>query len=152
MSPSIPACWRSVLVMGLAACAATAGCFSAAPSQGGGQTTPPATRPVNPADIALPPGYVIEVVATGLTFPTGVTFDDAGRIYVIEAGYSYGEVFTTPKLLRVEPGGRTSEVAAGKNGPWTGIAWAGGAFIIAEGGELEGGRIIRMTPDGKSTT
>src|SRR3982751_2353127 len=28
--------------------------------------------PPNPADIALPPGYNAEVVATGFTFPTGV--------------------------------------------------------------------------------
>ena len=45
--------------------------------------------------------YRVEAVTTGLTFPTDVTFDDSGRAYVIEAGYSYGESWTTPRLLRI---------------------------------------------------
>lgn len=68
-----------------------AGCFPAVPSQGGGQTEFVPPRPVDPSHVALPSGYRIEVVATGLTFPTGVAFDDAGRVHVVEAGYSYGE-------------------------------------------------------------
>ena len=137
----------------LAALAAGPGCFSARSSSGGGETTPPApTRLIRTSDIELPDGYVIEVVATGLNFPTGVTFDDAGQVYVTESGYSYGEVFTTPRLLRVEPGGRTTVVASGKNPPWTGVAWADGAFIVSEGGVTEGGRIIRIAPGGQTQT
>jgi hypothetical protein len=41
----------------------------------------------------------------GLTFPSGITFDDQGRVYVIETGYSYGEVWAVPRLLRVESDG-----------------------------------------------
>ena len=97
----------------------------------------------------MPPGYRIEAVATGLTFPTGVTFDGAGRPHVVESGYSYGEVWTTPRLLRVEPSGQTRVVATGgRNGPWNGVTWRGGAFYVAEGGVLEGGRILKITPDG----
>jgi glucose/arabinose dehydrogenase len=41
-------------------------------------------------------------------------------------------------------------VAAGtRNGPWNGVAFHNGAFYIAEGGELEGGRILRVSTDGK---
>jgi glucose/arabinose dehydrogenase len=125
-----------------------AACWSILPSKGGGQTSFDGTRQVDPSGIALPDGYRAEVVATGLTFPTAVAFDDRGGVYVLEAGYSYGEVWTTPRLLRVEPGGRTAVVATGENPPWNGVVFHDGAFYIADGGERSGGRILRVTPDG----
>lgn len=126
-----------------------AGCWSVLPSKGGGQTSFDGTRATHPADVALPEGYQAEVVATGLTFPTGVAFDDRGGVYVLEAGYSYGEVWTIPRLLRVEAGGSTSEVVRGENGPWNGVVFHGGSFYVADGGEKSGGRILRISPDGK---
>jgi glucose/arabinose dehydrogenase len=79
-----------------------------------------------------------------------VTFDDSGNPYVVESGYSYGEAFTTPRLLKVGPNGSVNEIARGeKNGPWTGVTYSKGNFYIAEGGELEGGRILRVSPEGK---
>jgi hypothetical protein len=127
------------------------GCWTMQRSAGGGQTdfTPP--RELRAEDVALPAGYRIEVVATGLTFPTGVAFDEQNRPYVLEAGYSYGEVWTIPRLLRVEPDGRLTEVARGENPPWNGIDFSGGAFFVAEGGQREGGRILRIGPDGGIT-
>jgi glucose/arabinose dehydrogenase len=127
------------------------GCYTLRPSNGGGMTGFEPPRRYDPADIALPEGYRIELVAQGLTFPTGVVFDDRGKIYITEAGYSYGEVFLTPRLLRIEPDGRTVEVARGEdnNGPWTGATWLNGTFYIAEGGELRGGRILRVDPGGQ---
>src|SRR6185503_8578202 len=100
-------------------------------------------RVVRAQDVAVPRGYRIEPVATGLTFPSGVTFDDQGRVYVVEAGYSYGEAWTTPRLLRIEGGGEPAVVATGtRNGPWTGAVFHDGVFYLAEGGEMEGGRIL----------
>ncbi len=49
-------------------------------------------------------------------------------------------------------GSKETVITGGRNGPWTGVAFANGAFCIAEGGELEGGRILRVTPDGRRTT
>lgn len=125
-------------------------CFPVLESQGGGQMefTPP--REVNSSDVALLDGYRIEPVATGLTFPTGVTFDDQGRVYITEAGYSYGEVVTTPRLLRVTPDGGTQVVASGTNPPWNGVTFFDGAFYVA-GGTLTAGEILRITPDGQAT-
>ena len=108
-------------------------------------------REVSAGDVALPDGYEIEPVATGLTFPTGVAFDDSARLYVIEAGYSYGEKWTTPRLVRVDSGGRVVEIARGTKPPWTGISFSNGAFLISEGGARDGGRIIRVTPQGSVT-
>jgi len=131
----------------------TAGCFGTSPSSGGGQVRPAdAERRINPADVALPAGYRIEAVATRLTFPTAVAFDDQNRPYVVEAGYSYGEFFAKPRLVRIEPGGGRTEIAAGAdNGPWTGVAFHGGNFYVAEGGVMRGGAILRVSPDGKIT-
>ncbi len=133
----------------LTLCVLMAACFPIAPSQGGGQTTFDPPRPVDASDVAVPDGYRIEVVATGLTFPSGVAFDDDGRVYVVEAGYSYGEVFTTPRLLRVEEG-EITVVAEGENPPWNGVAFMDGAFYVAEGGQEIGGRIIRLGLDGET--
>jgi glucose/arabinose dehydrogenase len=132
------------------ALALLSGCFRILPSDGGGMTNFDAPREIDPSDIALPEGYSIEAVATGLTFPTGVTFDDRGRIYVTEAGYSYGNVVTTPRLLRIGPDGGVTEIARGSNPPWTGVAHREGAFYIA-GGHMAPGQILRVTPDGRIT-
>jgi hypothetical protein len=52
----------------------------------------------------------------------------------------------------IEPGGVVTRIASGaRNGPWTGVVFAGGAFYVAEGGQLEGGRILKIAPDGAIT-
>lgn len=87
-------------------------------SKGGGQIGAVSPRTVNANDVALPPGYKIEAVATGLIFPIPMAFDDGGNLYVIEAGYSYGEVWSEPRLLRIEANGKTTVIAKGeRNGP-----------------------------------
>lgn len=131
------------------------GCYGLRKSHGGGQLNkqPDLVRSLVPADILLPQGYTIAPVAQQLTFPTAAALDDAGRLYVIEAGYSYGEAFLPPKLLRLEADGSTTTIAEGeKNGPWTGITFYEGNFYIAEGGVMEGGKILRITPRGDITT
>ncbi|HVG40186.1 MAG TPA: hypothetical protein VM888_01145, partial [Chitinophagaceae bacterium] len=121
-------------------------------SNGGGQKNVSNERMVNATNIAVTKGYKIEAITSGLTFPSAVTFDDNGNLYAIETGYSYGEVWGEPKLLRIDASGKTTLVAIGpKNGPWTGITWYNGAFYIAEGGEMEGGRILKITKDGTIT-
>jgi glucose/arabinose dehydrogenase len=134
----------------LVAALALSGCYGLRGSRGAGETSFDGARQLEPADIALPAGYRIEAVASGLTFPTGVAYDEQGRAYVTEAGYSYGEVWTTPRLLRIDPDGGVTPVAAGsRNGPWNGVAYHDGVFYVAEGGELEGGAILRITQDGE---
>ena len=113
----------------------------------------PEQRQVDPADVLLPEGYKIEVVGRNFTFPTAVVEDEQGGLYVTESGYSYGEVFLPPKLIRIEEDGSTTVIAEGeKNGPWTGVTFYDGNFYIAEGGHLEGGKILRMDQNGNITT
>jgi glucose/arabinose dehydrogenase len=130
------------------------GCAGLSPSKGGGQATAAGDgRAVNPDHVALPSGYRIEVVATGLNMPSGLTFDAQGRPVVVEAGYSYGEVFATPRLVRIDPEGKATVIASGdqKFAPWNGAVLHDGAFYVAEGGQLGGGRISRVDADGKIT-
>jgi glucose/arabinose dehydrogenase len=110
----------------------------------------PASRTLDRGDIALPPGYAIETIASQLTFPTSITFDDRGDAYVTESGYAYGEVFTQPRLLRLREEQAPELIAAGKNGPWTGAVFHQDAFYVAEGGQARGGRILKISRDGQS--
>src|SRR5688500_13023822 len=93
------------------ALALTAACWNQLSSKGGGQISEgraeeEAAKDPDPEDVQVPPGYRIEVVAEGLTFPTGVAFGDAGEIYVVESGYSTPDVKSTPRILEVSPDGR----------------------------------------------
>jgi glucose/arabinose dehydrogenase len=129
------------------------GCYFLRSSEGGGETKWEPPRKINPSDIALPEGYIIVPVAEGFTFPTSVTFDNEGTPYVIESGYSYGEVFQEPKLYRIEKEGKYTEAAKGENnGPWTSVFFYEGNFIISEGGQLKGGKILKVSEDGKIET
>jgi glucose/arabinose dehydrogenase len=129
-----------------------AGCYGTKRSNGGGQVKKVPTRQTSASDVLLPPGYKIEKIAEGLTFPTACEFDDSGRLYIIEAGYSYGEVWTEPRLIRLEQDGTKTVVATGgKNGPWNGIAYFDNNFYISEGGQIEGGKILRISLDGKTS-
>lgn len=125
-------------------------CYRWHNSQGGGQLNyTPEQRQIDPDDVLLPEGYDIKVVVDGLTFPTAAVEDDEGRLYVIESGYAYGEVFLPPKLLRVREDGSTTLIVEGEqNGPWTGITYHNQHFYIAEGGELKGGKILRVDMNG----
>lgn len=142
---------RTALISGLLVSGVfIAGCYSIRPSRGAGQTRPITNRQYNVADVLVPGGYKVSVAASNLTFPTGVDFDDAGEVYVVESGYSYGEVWNTPRLIHIERTGQIKEIARGeRNGPWNGVTFYAGSFYVAEGGVLEGGRILRIEPDGK---
>jgi glucose/arabinose dehydrogenase len=104
--------------------------------------------PIDPNDIYLEPGYTIEPVVVGLNFPTSITFDDEGRLYIGEAGYSYGLADTPEggRILEVCQNGEVKEVASGFRGPTTSITWHKGYFHVAEGAYP--GRILRIGRDG----
>src|SRR5829696_568203 len=83
------------------------GCYKLRSSGGGGKISPTTAERAkqqrgNPYDVDVPPGYRVELVAERLTFPTGIAFGDRDEIYIVESGYSYGEMFTKPRLLALE--------------------------------------------------
>lgn len=145
-----------LLLTGLAILSAlSAGCFALRSSKGGGETETGGAKQPRSADVAVQKGYTIEVVARNLTFPTGITFDSHGRAAVVESGYSYGEVFGTPRLLFITGQGINTAhqvIATGdKNGPWNGVTFANDSFFVAEGGVKQGGKILKISMDGKIT-
>jgi glucose/arabinose dehydrogenase len=136
----------------LISCLVLSSCWKLRGHYGGPQSFEAVARPIQSNDIAIPEGYQIEALAQGLTYPTAITFDEAGQLYVTEAGYSYGEVWTQPRLLRLDGKGKTTQIATGgKNGPWSGLSYFRDAFYVSEGGTLEGGRILKITKDGRLT-
>ena len=56
----------------------------------------PQVPPPDAAEAKVPSGFKAEVVMSGLTYPTSVEFDNAGNLYIAEAGYSYGDPSKTP--------------------------------------------------------
>lgn len=109
---------------------------------------PPCVRiPIRPGDVCLEEGYRLEPVAIGLTYPTSITFDDCGNLYVGEAGFSYGPAKSAGqgRILRLNSDGSVSEIASGFRGQMTGMTWYQEAFYVAEGAFP--GRILRVQPD-----
>jgi glucose/arabinose dehydrogenase len=142
---------RNILLLALATIIVSqTSCYRLRKSAGGGQINAVPQRKISTADIALPPGYKIELIAQGFTFPSAAAIDDGGNVYVLETGYSYGEVWGEPKLIRINKDGSQTTIATGeKNGPWNGMTYHDGNFYIAEGGEMEGGKILRVSLTGK---
>ena len=124
-----------------------AGCYGLRTSRGGGQTAFSPPRAVDPGAVALPAGYAIDTVATGLTFPTGVAVDDEGTVFVVESGYAYGARPGVARLLRLGPGTRRAVVAHSENPPWNGVTFHDGHFYVA-GGHVREGEILRISTSG----
>lgn len=96
--------------------------------------------------VQLPVGYRIRKYAGDLTFPTGITFNDAGEMFVAESGYKAGTVSRAARILRVDPNGSTTETVRGFSAPILGLTWHRGYFYVAESGYP--GQITRIAPDG----
>lgn len=141
---------KLVLVSACVAGLALEGCYVLRPSRGGAQIDPyEAVRPEYDANaVALPKGYRMTLVASGLTFPTGVCFDRDNVPCVVESGFSYGEARHTPRLLRIGDASTDVIAVGGRNGPWNGVDHEDGAFYVAEGGSAEGGKVLRIGEDG----
>lgn len=57
-----------------------------------------------PAGVSVPPGYSLATFATGLDFPTGITFG-AGAVWVSEAG-----IGSSPKVKELAPDGTVATI------------------------------------------
>lgn len=105
--------------------------------------------------IRLPEGFEIEKVVDELTYPTSVTWDNEGRMYVAEAGGTFlDEENASARILRVEEDGSTTEVINldGKIYPAiSGMTWHNGAFYITHREMDLSGAISRVTMDGQIT-
>lgn len=100
----------------------------------------------DPAAAQVPDGYRVEIMFSGLMYPSSIEFDEAGRIYVAECGYMPGDRTQKPKVLRFEADGtdRKEIASAGLQAPVTDLLWHQGKLWISHQGKvsvLEGGRL-----------
>jgi hypothetical protein len=100
------------------------------------------------ADISIPEGYKIEAIASGLNFPSGIDFDEKGIPYVIESG-GLGNTGLEPRLIKIENGNLITVAKDGKNGRWNGISYYEGNFYVSDGNAIDGGKILKISPEGK---
>ena len=105
--------------------------------------------------VKLPPGLRIEKVAGGLTYPTAITWDDDGRMYVAEAGGQFLEEPPPARILRVENGRATPVVDLTRGGvadSAAGMTWFDGAFyVVGRDPKDRTGAIFRATLGGRVT-
>lgn len=105
--------------------------------------------------IRLPKGYEIEKVAANLTYPTSVTWDDQGNMYIAEAGGTFtDEEGASARILRVDADGQTTEIINldGKIYPAiSGMIWHQGAFYITHREMDLSGAVSKVTMDGEIT-
>ncbi len=107
-------------------------------------------QPAVPFDAELEKGYRLERVAANLTYPTCITFDNKGAVYVIEAGYAYDEP-KKGRLLKLDEN-TVIEIINNLEGPVTGVIWKDGFLYVAEsnikGEGNQGGCILKIGEDG----
>jgi glucose/arabinose dehydrogenase len=101
-------------------------------------------RVPNPAHIAVPSGYRVEVVAAGLNAPSALEITPDGQIYIGESGYggAYAatagyEGVTDGRILRLGRDGTLHVVAGEFRAPLAGFYHdAGGGLIVSHNGAI----------------
>src|SRR5919106_263198 len=84
----------------------------------------------------LTSGYTIEPVVWNLTLPSSITFDNENNMYIAEAGFVYGGLVPTPRILKVDNQSRTISVLVDRNlnGPITDIEFYNGKLYVSHRG------------------
>src|SRR4051812_18319328 len=110
----------------------------------------PRIPPPDPRAALLPQGFAAEMVLADLTYPSSVEFDDAGNLYVAEAGYNYGDDAAPARIWRLGAGASRQIAADQLNGPITDLLWHGGRLYISHRGKisvLEGNAVRDLVTD-----
>lgn len=142
----------AVLAAGLLALVSVTGCLPPATYPSGVYPREfPRVPPPDAAAARVPDGYRVEVVLSGLEYPTAVDLDEAGNLYVAEAGYAYGDPVAPARILRVSPAGEMAIVAEQLGGPINDLLWHDGRLFISQFGKISvrdpGGAIRDLVTD-----
>ncbi len=89
----------------------------------------------------------LELVADGFSFPTSLTFDQAGTAYVAESGLPFGGAPPGGRIWRLEQNGDRQLLAERLRPPVNGLVFHQGSLYVSEGGHP--GRISRLDLDGR---
>ena len=97
----------------------------------------PVVPPPDAAQAQVPDGYKVEVLMSGLTYPTSAEFDPDGNLFVAEAGYAYGDPTAKPRIIRVTTAGKVEVVAEkGLHGPVNDLLWHEGRMYVSHRGRI----------------
>jgi hypothetical protein len=97
----------------------------------------PSTVPSpNVAEVFLPPGYRAEVVVSLLNYPSSITFDHVGNLYVAECGAAPGDESRPPRILRIAPGGQIDIMTDKVQTPVKELQWRDGQLFIWHGEKI----------------
>jgi len=91
----------------------------------------------------------LEPVTGDLSFPTSLTFDDAGTAYVAESGLPFGGARPGGRIWRINSDGSRSLLAENLHQPVNGLTFYKGELFVSEGGHP--GRISRLDLAGHQT-
>src|SRR5438045_4700391 len=105
------------------------------------QTVPldhvPSTVPSpSAAEVSLLPGYRAEVVVSLLNYPSSITFDPMGNLYVAESGAAPGDESRPPRILRIAPGGQIDIMTDKVQTPVKELQWHDGRLFIWHGEKI----------------
>jgi glucose/arabinose dehydrogenase len=95
--------------------------------------TAPTSEGRQGVEVIVPPGYQVELVVRGLSFPTQVTFDEQGELYVVESG-AHGE--GEARVVKLAPDGSLRPVASGFTAPLSGVAIRKGRLWASQRGRI----------------
>jgi len=91
----------------------------------------PSTVPSPSAtEVSLLPGYHAEVVVSLLNYPSTITFDPMGNLYVAESGAAPGDESRPPRILRIAPGGQIDIMTDKVQAPVKQLQWHDGQLFI----------------------
>jgi glucose/arabinose dehydrogenase len=94
----------------------------------------------------------MELFADGFSFPTSITFDDEGLVYVAESGLPFGGAAPGGRIWRIEANSQRTLLAEHLRQPVNGLTFHEGSLYVTEGGNPgASGRISRMDLSGKQT-
>ncbi len=102
----------------------------------------------------VPEGYRVEVLLSGLQYPSSIEFGDDGTIYVAEAGNIDGDWVAPARILEFKkgkPNGTAAKIVAEElSGPVTDLLWHKGRLYISHRGKisvLERGKVRDLVTD-----